>query len=121
MAPRYELATPTPEPPSPDESAAAKTTRTKPKERLVSLDAYRGFVMLLMASSGFAVWNTFQKLANVPGWAAEQTNGVLSAWGIASYQLSHVDWVGCGLWDMIQPSVQNGAASLRFFITGLGV
>ena len=25
-------------------------------------------------------------------------------WGAIKYQFSHVQWAGCGYWDMIQPS-----------------
>jgi len=60
--------------------------------RLVSLDAYRGFVMLLMVSEVMqvpAVANHF------PGSAA---------WGIIGQQFDHTKWAGCSLWDLIQPS-----------------
>jgi len=63
-----------------------------PGQRLVSLDAYRGFVMLLMASDGF-------NLSRV----AQQHPGS-HFWEFLSYQTEHVNWRGCSLWDLIQPS-----------------
>jgi heparan-alpha-glucosaminide N-acetyltransferase len=60
--------------------------------RLVSLDAYRGFVMLLMASDGF----NFSRIA------AKMPDS--SLWNFLSYQTEHTAWRGCSLWDLIQPS-----------------
>jgi predicted acyltransferase len=60
--------------------------------RLVSLDAYRGFVMLLMASDGFNFTDIFHKLPQSP------------LWHCLSYQTEHTEWRGCSLWDLIQPS-----------------
>jgi predicted acyltransferase len=62
------------------------------KERLVSLDAYRGFVMIMMVSNGFGL----EQLAH-----AFPDNGLLRFLG---YQFSHVEWTGCAAWDLIQPS-----------------
>ena len=63
--------------------------------RLRSLDAYRGLVMLAMASGGIA---TFGCLAN----AADGN------WSIplelALQQFDHRQWRGCSFWDLIQPS-----------------
>src|SRR5579863_6071171 len=59
-----------------------------PSTRLVSLDAYRGFIMLLLASSGFGL----AVLAHYPQWA----------W--LAYQVDHSEWVGCTFWDLIQPA-----------------
>lgn len=56
--------------------------------RLVSLDAYRGFTMLAMASAGFGAHH----LANEPGW------------GWLMDQLDHREWIGCSAWDLIQPA-----------------
>lgn len=61
-------------------------------ERLVSLDAYRGFVMLLMASEGLGIPPVAEKLSGSRFWHA------------AAYQMEHVAWVGCAFWDLIQPS-----------------
>jgi heparan-alpha-glucosaminide N-acetyltransferase len=64
----------------------------QPTQRLVSLDAFRGFVMLLMASSGLG-------LAQMAGLYPDSW-----AWQQIKYQVSHVPWTGCALWDLIQPS-----------------
>ena len=56
--------------------------------RLVSLDAYRGFIMLLLVSEGFG----FGVLKSHPGWA----------WLAA--QFDHAPWEGCTFWDLIQPA-----------------
>src|SRR5947209_17778678 len=57
-------------------------------ERLVSVDAYRGFVMLAMVSAGLGM----QKLMNDPTWH----------W--LADQFEHRPWEGCTFWDLIQPS-----------------
>lgn len=60
--------------------------------RLVSLDAYRGFVMLAMVSDGLGLTGMAEKFAGSPWWER------------IDYQLSHVRWEGCSAWDLIQPS-----------------
>ncbi len=60
--------------------------------RLASLDAYRGFVMLLMMGEVLA----FQSVA-----AALPESGF---WKFLAHHQSHVAWIGCSLHDMIQPS-----------------
>ncbi|MCA9098734.1 MAG: hypothetical protein KDA36_10115, partial [Planctomycetaceae bacterium] len=42
-------------PPSPPSEEGKKTSRPQPVPRLVSLDAYRGFIMILLAASGFGL------------------------------------------------------------------
>ncbi|MCX6839324.1 MAG: DUF5009 domain-containing protein [Verrucomicrobia bacterium] len=64
---------------------------TTTSHRLLSLDAFRGFIMLLMASSGFGV---AQMAAAHPG----------SFWEVIKPQFEHKAWQGCSLWDLIQPS-----------------
>lgn len=68
--------------PSPSESPA----------RLTSIDAYRGFVMILMASGGFGIAQV-AKHYNESGF-----------WQFLARQTEHVPWAGCSLWDLIQPS-----------------
>ncbi len=66
------------------------------KERLQSLDAYRGLIMISLAFGGFGLAKTAAlQLSQSP----EST-----FWSVIKYQFSHVQWVGCGYWDMIQPS-----------------
>jgi len=59
--------------------------------RLLSLDAYRGFIMLAMASAGFGIPAVAKKLPD-------------SWWSVVGSQLEHAPWVGCTLWDLIQPA-----------------
>jgi heparan-alpha-glucosaminide N-acetyltransferase len=63
-----------------------------PPPRLVSLDAYRGFIMLVMASSGLGFVAMHRKFP-----ASEW-------WSFLGYQFDHVAWTGCAFWDLIQPS-----------------
>ena len=63
-------------------------------ERLMSLDAYRGFVMLAMVSHGFG----FPGIATDPDYKNDPF------WKNLAYQFDHVPWVGCSFWDLIQPS-----------------
>jgi heparan-alpha-glucosaminide N-acetyltransferase len=60
--------------------------------RNVAMDAYRGFVMLLMMAEVLRFSDIAQSF---PGsWF----------WKILSYNQSHVEWAGCSLHDTIQPS-----------------
>ncbi len=61
-------------------------------ERNIAVDAYRGFVMLLMMAEVL-------RLARVAG--AFPDSGLL---GFLAYHQSHVAWVGMSLHDTIQPS-----------------
>lgn len=74
--------------------------------RLTSLDAYRGFVMLLMVSGGFGiariVRNHPEVLERFSGTAVHHAWQWL--WTVLAYQLDHVEWTGCAFWDLIQPS-----------------
>jgi heparan-alpha-glucosaminide N-acetyltransferase len=60
--------------------------------RLMSLDAYRGFVMLLMISAGFYISEVSKHFPES------------SAWKFFGYHTGHAEWRGCSLWDLIQPS-----------------
>jgi predicted acyltransferase len=57
--------------------------------RLISLDVFRGLTMILLISHGFGIREAFQNNASMQ-WLA--------------YQFEHVEWVGCTLWDLIQPA-----------------
>jgi predicted acyltransferase len=77
-----------------------------PTNRLVSLDAFRGFIMLLMASSGFGLIQMAR--ANPDSWW----------WQQIGWQVSHVPWeslamprttgeswkILLSIWDFIQPA-----------------
>ena len=60
--------------------------------RLVSLDAYRGAIILLMASGGLGLARATRNLD--PG----------SPWKWIGQQVEHADWAGATLWDFIQPA-----------------
>src|ERR1700709_703074 len=59
--------------------------------RLTSVDAYRGLVMLLMMAEVLELRQVGRLTAS-------------PFWQFLGRQQSHVDWVGCVLHDMIQPS-----------------
>lgn len=61
-------------------------------ERLLSLDAYRGAIMLLMASSGFGVAQVARQFPN---------SGL---WSFLGHEFDHAPWAGCTVWDVIQPA-----------------
>lgn len=65
-------------------------------ERLVSLDAYRGFVMLAMVSGGLGLHSVArEKLKDFPA---------SPIWQSLHFHSEHVLWEGCSFWDLIQPS-----------------
>jgi len=61
-------------------------------QRLGSLDAYRGFVMLLMMAEVLRL----RAVANALPDSA--------VWKFLAFHQSHVEWIGCSLHDLIQPS-----------------
>ncbi len=61
-------------------------------KRVVSMDAYRGFVMFLMMAE---VMEFARVAAKLPGNAF---------WAFLGRHQSHVEWTGCSLHDLIQPS-----------------
>jgi heparan-alpha-glucosaminide N-acetyltransferase len=63
-----------------------------PVARLVSLDTYRGIVMLLMATQGLG-------LAKVARHFPDSR-----IWQTLARQTDHVQWQGCTLWDLIMPA-----------------
>ena len=60
--------------------------------RLLSLDAYRGAIMLLMVSAGLGIHTVAKSFTHSP------------IWEFLDYETDHVVWAGCSLWDLIQPS-----------------
>ena len=61
-------------------------------ERLTSLDAYRGFVMFLMAAEMLHVGQVSEHFPDS------------SFWQWLAFHTDHVAWTGCSLHDLIQPS-----------------
>jgi predicted acyltransferase len=71
---------------------AAESTRSRqPAVRNVAVDAYRGFVMLLMMAEVLQ----FSRISQAfPGsWF----------WRILAFNQTHAEWAGCSLHDLIQP------------------
>jgi predicted acyltransferase len=74
------------------------STAQKPdfrQQRLVSLDAYRGLIMIALAFNGFGLAQTAQL-------HLKQTDSAF--WRAVYHQFEHAEWRGCGFWDLIQPS-----------------
>jgi predicted acyltransferase len=65
-------------------------TTTPP--RLLSLDAFRGFVMLLMLAEAMRLWTLHTAFPDSRFWA------------LIAYHTEHVPWQGCSLHDLIQPA-----------------
>lgn len=61
-------------------------------QRIASVDAYRGFVMLLMMAEVLSFRHVSESLPDS------------SFWRFLYFNQDHVPWVGCSLHDMIQPS-----------------
>ena len=75
------------------------------KERLLSLDAFRGLIMLTLVCGGFGMrFFSAKHLEMTP-------NSQL--WQFVNYHSSHTQWVGCSLWDVIMPSFM--------FMVGMGM
>jgi len=70
--------------------AGTDARATAAARRLQSLDAFRGLIMLMMGSAGLAFGEVARR---VPG----------RAWHILALQTDHTRWVGCSVWDFIQP------------------
>jgi heparan-alpha-glucosaminide N-acetyltransferase len=64
---------------------------TKP-QRLVSLDAYRGAIMLMMASAGLGAAHIARQYPDS------------SLWQFLAHNTEHAEWAGFTVWDVIQPA-----------------
>jgi heparan-alpha-glucosaminide N-acetyltransferase len=60
--------------------------------RITSIDAFRGFVMLLMLAEAMRLWTVHDAYPDSRFWA------------IVAYNTEHVPWQGCSLHDLIQPA-----------------
>ncbi len=78
--------TPAQESPAPSPAPGSKPVR------LMSIDAYRGFVMLLMVAEALHLGRM------------ARTFPESNFWAFLGSQQSHREWVGCSLHDLIQPS-----------------
>ncbi len=63
-----------------------------PTERVASIDAYRGFVMFLLMAESLRLSRVAESFPDSP------------AWRLVSFHTQHVEWTGCSLHDLIQPS-----------------
>ena len=77
-----------------------KVSSPPPAQRLVSMDAYRGLVMVLMVSAGLNIGQVVHNFRTLPGMAKHETR----LWDRLAYETDHTAWTGCSLWDLIQPS-----------------
>jgi predicted acyltransferase len=68
------------------------TTSVTQPARLASLDAYRGFVMFLMMAEVLHLCRVATALPES------------GFWRFLCHHQSHVEWIGCSLHDLIQPS-----------------
>jgi predicted acyltransferase len=70
------------------ESAPLTTT----PQRVLALDAFRGFVMLLMLAEAMRLWTLHGAFPDSGFWA------------LVAFNTEHVPWQGCSLHDLIQPA-----------------
>ena len=78
----------------------APAASENPPQRLVSLDAYRGLTMIQMASAGLRISEVVANFQRHPSLRHLKT----PLWEKLAYQTDHSPWVGCTVWDLIQPS-----------------
>lgn len=67
--------------------------------RVISLDAYRGIVMLLLVSGSYTLFREGFSLAQV---ASKMVDN--ETWQLLGRQFSHSPWRGCTFWDLIMPA-----------------
>ncbi len=72
------------------------TAPTFAPARVLSVDAFRGFVMLLMMAEVMQIYNVVKSFS--PGDPAWQF------WDLVRQHTTHVEWGGCSLHDLIQPA-----------------
>ena len=81
-----------PQPQALPREASGDVANAAPPARLMSLDAYRGAIMVLMASAGLGLAKVAKDHPDSP------------AWQFIGYHTDHAEWVGCSVWDLIQPA-----------------
>ena len=69
-----------------------KVRTAQPVMRNVAMDAYRGFVMLLMMGEVLQFARVYRAYPDS------------TFWRILAFNQTHVEWAGCSLHDLIQPS-----------------
>ncbi|MCA9108729.1 MAG: hypothetical protein KDA52_02175 [Planctomycetaceae bacterium] len=74
--------------------------------RLVSLDAYRGFIMMMLAASGFGIYRFASLPEDAPVWQTWDHG----FWEALAFHFEHPAWeskfglMGVSFWDLIQPA-----------------
>ncbi len=87
-------------PETPSQAAPSPVSGKPLSQRLVSVDAYRGLVMLLMMAEVMKLKDVSEQVA-----ASEQLSAwSKSFWAFLAHHQSHALWLGCSLHDLIQPS-----------------
>jgi heparan-alpha-glucosaminide N-acetyltransferase len=78
---------------SPQQAIAIKEPAQKAETsgRLVSIDAFRGTIMLLMLNEATRLWLVARSFPHS------------AIWSFIAFNTDHVDWQGCSLHDLIQP------------------
>ena len=79
-----------------DRSPGGIAPSERGSQRLLSLDVYRGLIMVSLAFGGFGLAETAKNHL--------KADPDSSFWRGVRSQFDHVEWVGCGYWDLIQPS-----------------
>jgi predicted acyltransferase len=75
-------------------------------QRLVSLDAYRGFIMVMLAASGFGIARLARLPEDAPIWQVLDYD----IWQNIAFHFDHPEWVSqfnfvfVSFWDLIQPA-----------------
>ena len=75
-----------------DNAAGVPLADLRKPERLVSLDAYRGAIMVMMASGGLGMARIAQQYPDSGLWQA------------IAHHTEHAAWAGFTVWDVIQPA-----------------
>ena len=92
------------EPPTPD--LRQSFSEEHPAGRLVSLDAFRGFIMIVLAAHGFG----FASFSNLPREAPAWNVADYEVWQAIGQQFRHAVWITVddrfrvAFWDLIQPA-----------------
>jgi predicted acyltransferase len=74
---------------------AAPASSIVKSSRLVSLDVYRGLVLLMLClEEPHSRWYE----------AVQNARPDSSFWSVVTHQMHHIQWAGCVAWDLIQPS-----------------
>lgn len=78
--------------------------------RLSSLDAFRGFFMMVLVSGTYHNFNQGFGLRDI---ALQMPDG--GFWQFLGYEFSHVKWTGCTFWDLVMPAFLLAAGSAISF------